>query len=40
MVGAMILARAVNDPGLSDEILAATLLNVSEASDSSHGAKG
>jgi len=39
MVGAMILARAVNDPALSDEILAATLLNVSEVSDSSHGAK-
>jgi TetR/AcrR family transcriptional regulator, transcriptional repressor for nem operon len=39
MVGAMILARAVNDPALSDEILAATLLNVSEASDSSHRAK-
>jgi TetR/AcrR family transcriptional repressor of nem operon len=39
MVGAMILARAVNDPALSDEILAATLLNVSEATDSSHPAK-
>jgi TetR/AcrR family transcriptional regulator, transcriptional repressor for nem operon len=39
MVGAMILARAVNDPALSNEILAATLLNVSEASDSSHEAK-
>jgi TetR/AcrR family transcriptional regulator, transcriptional repressor for nem operon len=40
MVGAMILARAVNDPALSDEILAATSLNLSEASDSSHRAKG
>jgi TetR/AcrR family transcriptional regulator, transcriptional repressor for nem operon len=39
MVGAIILARAVNDPALSDEILAATLLNVSEVSNSSHGAK-
>jgi TetR/AcrR family transcriptional regulator, transcriptional repressor for nem operon len=39
MVGAMILARAVNDPALSDEILAATLLNLTEASDSSHAAK-
>jgi TetR/AcrR family transcriptional regulator, transcriptional repressor for nem operon len=39
MVGAMILARAVNDPALSNEILAATLLNVSEATDSSHPAK-
>jgi TetR/AcrR family transcriptional repressor of nem operon len=39
MVGAMILARAVNDPALSNEILAATLLNVSEVSDGSHGAK-
>lgn len=39
MVGAMILARAVNHPALSDEILAATLLNVSEVSDGSHGAK-
>ena len=39
MVGAMILARAVNDPALSDEILAATLLNLSEASDGSHAAK-
>jgi TetR/AcrR family transcriptional repressor of nem operon len=40
MVGAIILARAVNDPALSDEILAATSLNISEASDSSHAAKG
>jgi len=39
MVGAMILARAVNDPALSDEILAATSLNLSEASDTSHAAK-
>jgi TetR/AcrR family transcriptional repressor of nem operon len=39
MVGATILARAVNDPALSDEILAATLLNLSEASDGSHAAK-
>jgi len=39
MVGAMILARAVNDPALSDEILAATSLNLSEASEGSHGAK-
>jgi hypothetical protein len=35
----MILARAVNDPALSDEILAATSLNLSEASEGSHGAK-
>jgi TetR/AcrR family transcriptional regulator, transcriptional repressor for nem operon len=40
MVGAIILARAVNDPALSDEILAATSLNLTEASDSSHRAKG
>ena len=39
LVGAMILARAVNDPALSDEILAATSLNLSEASDTSHAAK-
>ena len=39
MVGAMILARAVNDPALSDEILAATSLNLSEAPDGSHAAK-
>jgi TetR/AcrR family transcriptional repressor of nem operon len=39
MVGAMILARAVNDPALSDEILAAALLNLSEASDTNHAAK-
>ena len=39
MVGAMILARAVNDPALSDEILGATSLNLSEASEGSHGAK-
>jgi len=39
MVGAMILARAVNDPALSDEILAATSLNLSEALEGSHGAK-
>jgi TetR/AcrR family transcriptional repressor of nem operon len=39
MVGAIILARAVNDPALSDEILAATALDLSEASDGSHRAK-
>jgi len=39
MVGAIILARAVNDPALSDEILAAISLNLSEASDGSHAAK-
>ena len=39
MVGAMILARAVNDPALSDEILAATSLNLSDASDGSYRAK-
>jgi TetR/AcrR family transcriptional regulator, transcriptional repressor for nem operon len=39
MVGAMILARAVNDLALSDEILAATSLNLSEVSGGSHGAK-
>ena len=38
MVGAIILSRAVNDPALSDEILAATLLNLSEASEGSHTA--
>jgi hypothetical protein len=35
MVGALILARAVNDPALSDEILTATLLDLSEPSESS-----
>jgi TetR/AcrR family transcriptional repressor of nem operon len=35
MIGALILARAVADPALSDEILAATLLNLSEPSDGS-----
>jgi TetR/AcrR family transcriptional repressor of nem operon len=35
MIGALILARAVDDPALSDEILAAALLNLSEASDGS-----
>jgi TetR/AcrR family transcriptional repressor of nem operon len=39
MVGAMILARAVNDPALSDEILAATSLEVSEISEG-RGATG
>jgi TetR/AcrR family transcriptional repressor of nem operon len=39
MAGAMILARAVNDPALSDEILAATSLNLSEVSDGNHGTK-
>ena len=39
MVGAMILARAVNDPALSDEILAATSLNVSEVSEGNHRRK-
>jgi TetR/AcrR family transcriptional repressor of nem operon len=34
MIGALILARAVDDPALSDEILAATSLDLSEASDS------
>lgn len=32
MMGALVLARAVDDPTLSDEILAAALLNLSEAS--------
>jgi len=39
MVGAMILARAVNHPALSDEILAAASLDLSEDSDGSHGAR-
>jgi TetR/AcrR family transcriptional repressor of nem operon len=39
MVGAIILARAVNDPALSDEILAAISLKLSEASESSYAAK-
>ena len=39
MVGAIILARAVNNPALSDEILTATSLSLSGASDSSHAAK-
>jgi hypothetical protein len=34
MIGALILARTVDDPALSDEILAATSLDLSEASDS------
>ena len=38
MVGAIILARAVNHPALSDEILAAASLDLSEASDGSRGA--
>lgn len=33
MIGALILARAVDDPALSDEILTATSLNLSETSD-------
>ena len=39
MVGAMILARAVNHPALSDEILAAASLDLSEDSHGSHGAR-
>lgn len=39
MVGAIILARAVDDPALSDEILAATSRNLSEASAGSHRAR-
>jgi TetR/AcrR family transcriptional regulator, transcriptional repressor for nem operon len=39
MVGALILARAVDDPALSDEILAATSLDLSEASDGSRGSE-
>ena len=39
MVGAMILARAVNHPALSAEILAAASLDLSEDSDGSHGAR-
>jgi len=39
MVGAMILARAVNHPALSDEILAAASLDLSEDSDGSHRAR-
>ena len=39
MVGAIILARAVNDPDLSNEILAAISLNLSKASDNSHEAR-
>jgi TetR/AcrR family transcriptional repressor of nem operon len=39
MIGALILARAVDDPALSDEILAATLLNLSEPPESSWAAK-
>lgn len=35
MIGTLILARAVDDPALSDEILAATSLNLSEVSDGS-----
>ena len=35
LIGALILARAVDDPALSDEILAATSLNLSELSDGS-----
>jgi TetR/AcrR family transcriptional repressor of nem operon len=35
MIGALILARAVDDPALSDEILAAASLNLSEMSDGS-----
>ena len=38
MVGAIILARAVNHPALSDEILAAASLDLSEASDGNRGA--
>ena len=39
MIGALILARAVDDPALSDEILTATLLDLSEPSESSCAAK-
>jgi len=35
MIGALILARAVDDPALSDEILAAASLNLSEMPDGS-----
>jgi len=35
LIGTLILARAVDDPALSDEILAATSLNLSELSDGS-----
>jgi TetR/AcrR family transcriptional regulator, transcriptional repressor for nem operon len=35
LIGTLILARAVDDPALSDEILAATSLNLSEVSDGS-----
>ena len=35
LIGTLILARAVDDPALSDEILAATTLNLSEVSDGS-----
>ena len=35
MIGALILARAVDDPALSDEILAAASVNLSEMSDGS-----
>jgi TetR/AcrR family transcriptional regulator, transcriptional repressor for nem operon len=33
LIGTLILARAVDDPVLSDEILDATSLNLSEVSD-------
>src|SRR4029077_773279 len=35
LIGPLTLARAVDDPALSDEILAATSLNLSEVSDGS-----
>jgi TetR/AcrR family transcriptional regulator, transcriptional repressor for nem operon len=35
LIGTLILARAIDDPALSDEILAATSLNLSEVSDGS-----
>jgi TetR/AcrR family transcriptional repressor of nem operon len=35
LIGTLILARAVDDPALSDEILDATSLNLSEVSDGS-----
>jgi TetR/AcrR family transcriptional repressor of nem operon len=38
MIGAIILARAVNHPAFSDEILVAASLDLSEASDGSHRA--
>ncbi len=39
MVGSLILARAVDDPALSEEILAAALLNLSYASEAGGAAQ-